>query len=50
MNYTYQNLKDLFKELEKDGVIIKCSCATTLRKGYKKCECSGSGYCNAKKS
>jgi len=49
MNYFYNNLKDLFKELEKEGIIIKCSCGTTLRKGYKKCECKGSGYINFKK-
>ena len=46
MNYFYNNLKDLFKELEKADIIEKCSCGTTLRNGYKKCEYKGSGYRN----
>ena len=46
MNHVYNNLRDAFKELEKDGIIEKCSCGTNLRLGYKKCECKGSGYIN----
>jgi len=48
MNYTYKNLKELFKELEKDGIIKKCSCGrNSIRKGYSSCsKCHGSGYEN----
>jgi len=49
MNYFYNNLKEMFKELEKAGIIEKCSCGTTLRNGYKSCECRGSGFINKKK-
>ena len=46
MNYTYNNLRDLFKELETEGIIEKCSCGTNIRKGYQNCICKGSGYRN----
>ena len=49
MNYFYNNLKDMFKELEKADIIEKCPCGTTLRHGYKKCDCRGSGYINKNK-
>ena len=49
MNYTYNSLKELFKELEKNEIIKLCSCGTNHRQGYKKCDCKGSGYINFKK-
>jgi len=47
MDYTYEGLKKLFKQLETEKIIKKCSCGTSLRKGYKNCKCGGSGYINA---
>jgi len=48
MDYTYNNLNKLFKDLEKTGLIKKCSCGrNSLRKGYSNCSnCHGSGYEN----
>ncbi len=46
MNYTYENLRKLFKTLEDSKIIKKCDCGTTLRKGYKQCICGGSGFIN----
>jgi hypothetical protein len=46
MDYTYENLRKLFKTLEDNKIIKKCSCETNLRKGYKQCLCGGSGYIN----
>lgn len=48
MNYTYENLKKLFQQMEENGLIQKCECNTNLRKGYKNCICKGSGYTNKK--
>jgi len=50
MNHVYNNLRDAFKELEKADIIEKCPCGANLRQGYKKCDCKGSGYRNAKNS
>ena len=47
MNHTYKNLKKIFKTLSENKVIKKCSNKCNLRQGYSKCECGGSGYCNA---
>ena len=45
MDKTYEGLKRLFKDLETNKLIKKCSCDANLRKGYKDCEfCGGSGY------
>ena len=46
MDYFYNGLKKLFKELENEGIITKCSCGTNVRKGYKRCKCGGSGFIN----
>lgn len=46
MDFTYGNLNKIFKYLEDSKIIKKCSCGTNLRKGYKNCDCGGSGYCN----
>jgi len=47
MNYTYNNLQKLFKKLEEESIIEKCSCKFSIRNGYSSCpDCSGSGYKN----
>lgn len=46
MEATYTNLKKLFKRLEENKLIKKCPNNCSLRKGYSKCLCSGSGYIN----
>lgn len=46
MDYTYEGLNKLFKKLEEEKIIEKCSCGTNLRKGYRKCNCGGSGWIN----
>lgn len=47
MESTYINLKKLFKQMEENKIIEKCSCGANLRKGYKSCDlCGGSGYKN----
>jgi hypothetical protein len=48
MDYFYEGLKLLYIKLEQEEIIEKCSCGTNVRKGYKKCECGGSGYINKK--
>ena len=49
MNYFYDSLKKLFKILEQNKVIEKCSCGANIRKGYSECEkCGGAGYINKK--
>jgi len=50
MDSTYNNLKKLFKQLQEENIIEKCSCKANLRKGYKPCDlCGGSGFCNKNK-
>ncbi len=46
MNATYNGMKKLFKKLEREKIIKKCPCNTNVRKGFKHCECGGSGYYN----
>jgi len=46
MDFTYDNLTKLFKQLVDLKIIKKCKCGTNLRKGYRKCECGGSGFVN----
>lgn len=46
MDNTYKNLKKLFKILEDEEILIKCPKRCSLRKGYSKCLCGGSGYIN----
>jgi len=46
MDFTYNNLKKLFKHLESNKIIKKCSCGTNVRRGYSSCKCGGSGYIN----
>ena len=47
MDSFYTKLKKLFSTLETEKVIKKCSCGTNLRKGYRSCDCGGSGWINA---
>jgi hypothetical protein len=49
MDYTYEGLYKLFKKLEEEKLIEKCSCGTNVRKGFRKCDCGGSGFTNIKK-
>ncbi len=48
MNYIYQGMKRLFKKLEEEKIIAKCPKHTSLRKGFKECDCGGSSYINRK--
>ena len=48
MNFTYIELTKLFKQLVEHKLIEKCPNSCSLRKGYQKCICSGSGYINKK--
>lgn len=43
----YNELKNLFIQMEKASLIIKCECNANIRKGYTKCDkCHGCGYKN----
>ena len=47
MNYTYENLRKLFKTMEDNKIVEKCECGANLRKGYTSCKyCGGSGFKN----
>lgn len=47
MDFTYNNLKKLFKQLEENKIIKRCSNKCSIRKGYSDCKyCNGSGYIN----
>jgi len=47
MDYFYNGLKDLFKDLCEKKLIERCHCKANLRNGYKPCEkCGGSGFKN----
>ena len=48
MNFTYENLKKLFKHMADEKLIKKCPCGTNIRRGYKRCICGGSGWINYK--
>ena len=49
MNNFYNNLSELFKNLENDNVIERCKCKSNLRHGYTSCSyCHGAGYVNTK--
>ena len=48
MDTTYENLRKLFKTLADAKIIEKCPCGTNVRKGFKRCDCGGSGYINVK--
>lgn len=47
MNLSYNGLKKIFEELEHEGVLQRCECASNLRKGYTDCKvCHGAGFKN----
>ena len=46
MDNFYNGLKKLFKKLEEQKMIKRCSCNTNVRKGYRNCSCKGSGFIN----
>lgn len=47
MDEFYNAMTDLFSKLEEKGILMKCTCGTGIRQGYKTCgKCSGSGHCN----
>jgi len=46
MEYTYISLKKLFKLMVEEKLIERCPKKCSLRNGYSKCECGGSGYIN----
>ena len=46
MEYTYNSLKKLFKLMVEEKLIKRCPKKCSLRNGYSKCECGGSGYIN----
>ncbi len=50
MDFTYDNLRKLFKSLSDENIITKCECNHSLRKGYSPCKlCGGSGFRNKDK-
>ena len=49
MDATYNGLKKLFEKLEQEKIVKKCSCGTNPRKGYRNCQCGGSGWINHEK-
>jgi len=47
MDAFYNGLRKTFSELERAGVLKRCSCESNLRHGYTKCaDCHGAGYVN----
>jgi len=46
MEYTYNSLKKLFKLMVDEKLIERCHNKCSLRNGYSKCVCGGSGYIN----
>lgn len=48
MDYFFLELDRFYKESLKKGLIKKCPCGTNVRKGFKDCECGGSGYISNK--
>ena len=50
MDEFYLPMLTFFEHLEKLGLLKKCDCGTTIRKGYKTClKCNGAGFCNSEK-
>ncbi len=50
MDNFYNGLKKLFKKLEEQKILQKCSCGTNVRKGFRNCSCKGSGFINKEQS
>lgn len=48
MDQFYNSMTDVFKDLEDKGLLDKCNCGTTIRKGYKTCSfCNGASFKNS---
>lgn len=48
MDQFYNPMSSTFADLEKAGILRKCTCGKSLRHGYDPCPtCNGSGYCNS---
>lgn len=48
MDTFYNGLRKAFQELEREGVLKRCTCNSNLRHGYTDCtNCHGAGYVNA---
>ena len=45
-DYFYNDVKKLFKKLEDEKIIKRCPKGCSIRQGYTKCICNGSGYIN----
>lgn len=49
MSHTFNGLKEFYLNLEKKGIVKKCNCTATIRRGYSPCpKCGGSGYKESK--
>ena len=46
MDLTYKGLKELFKILSDEKIVVRCPEKCKLRQGYKSCKCGGSGFLN----
>lgn len=47
MDAFYNGMQDVFEAMEREGVLRKCPCGTSIRDGYKSCSlCNGAGHCN----
>ena len=45
MSFFYDELNRFYNDLVRQGIVEKCDCGASLRKGYKPCEdCGGSGF------
>lgn len=44
-DYVYNSLKKLFKQLEENEMVEKCTCNNKIRNGFAPCpECGGCGF------
>ena len=47
MDEFYTAMSDVFEALEKEGLLRRCDCGTSIRGGYKPCgQCNGASFCN----
>ena len=45
MDSVYCSLRNIYEELADEGIVKNCPhCNSDLRKGWRSCECRGSGY------
>ena len=45
-DYFYSDIRKLFTKLESEKIIKRCPKNCSMRHGYTKCECFGSGFIN----